>query len=76
MIFGGRQPCTGKTKPIRSSAFNAKLQSPVVNSEIAYNVSCVSCAIFCAAHLLFPVPDKDRIAKKFIRDAQYYRGED
>lgn len=58
-----------------------KLQTDIAKQYFSKQIKKLASIIYDYQHIkfhfiLFPVPDKDRIAKKFIRDAQYYRGED
>jgi len=58
-----------------------KRQTDIAKQYFSKQIKKLASIIYDYQHIkfhfiLFPVPDKDRIAKKFIRDAQYYRGED
>ena len=58
-----------------------KRQTDIAKQYFSKQIKKLASIIYDYQHIkfhfiLFPVPDKDRIAKKFIRDAQYYGGED
>lgn len=55
---GGRQPCTGKQKPIRSPKANSGAKSPVAWSGMKTNCSWVSLLSCWAAQRVLPVPEK------------------